>query len=211
MQSSHRQSEPDHRYSGTGKQREGSLNVSVSFGSGAYVPDHIGGEPVWQQPVSTVRVGDEVRLVVDGTRSELVTTSGVVDVTSDVQTSIADDHAAIVAWWSVEIERQEAERETIRLEAQRDAAIRRLGRKARAEGVQLYRDAKDGRYYASSVSCPGKLHYLTGLSCDCVGFASHGRCKHNSALLLALGWVADSTFEPDPITVVGVEHDQVAA
>ena len=63
-----------------------------------------------------------------------------------------------------------------------------------------------------SVSCPGKLHYVTGLSCDCQGFASHGRCKHHSALLVALGWVADgSTVEPDPITVVGTGHEQIAA
>ena len=175
--------------------------VSVSFGSGAYVADRIGGEPTWQQPVSTVRVDDEVRVVVDGTRSELVTTAGIVDVSSDVPVAIAD-HSAIVAWWSVELERQEAERED---------TVRRLAAKARNEGVRLYRDARDGRHYASSVSCPGKLHYLTGLSCDCQGFASHGRCKHHAALLLAFGWVDDSTVDPDPITVVGTDDEQAAA
>jgi hypothetical protein len=186
--------------------------VAVSFGTGAYVPACIGGEPVWQQPVSTIHVGDMVRIVVDGTHSVLLTSHGVVDVSQDVPASIADDHAGIVAWWSVEIERQEAERETLRLEAEREDAIQRLARKARTEGVQLYRDSRDGRYYASSVSHPGKMHYVTGVSCDCTGFASHQRCKHHSALLLALGWVSDdATFEPDPINVIGTEREQAAA
>jgi hypothetical protein len=198
----------------SGKPKEGIMEavVSITLGTGSYVPVRIGGEPTWQQPVSTVYVDDDVRVLVDGTRSELVTTSSVVDISTDVPASIADDHAAIVAWWSVEIERQEAERETVRLEAAREDTVRRLAAKARAEGVQLYRDARDGRYYASSVSHPGKLHYLTGVSCDCMGFASHGRCKHHSALLVAMGWVVDDvTFEPDPINVVGTGHEQIAA
>ncbi len=173
--------------------------VSITLGTGAYVPARIGGDPVWQQPVSTVSVGTTPRVVVTGTRSELVLSAGTVDVSADVPAAIADDHAAIAAWWSVEIERQEAERETLRIEAERDEAIRRLARKARAEGVQLFRDARDGRYYASSVSQPGKFHFLTGVSCDCQGFATHQRCKHHSALLVALGWVTDETIEPDPI------------
>jgi hypothetical protein len=142
-----------------------------------------------------------VRICVDGTHSALLTSHGVVDVSADVPAKLisAGDHAAIVAWWSVEIERQEAEAETVRIEAERDEAIRRLARKARAEGVQLYRDAWDGRFYASSVSCPGAMHYVTGISCDCMGFVSHQRCKHHSALLVALGWVTDETIEPDPI------------
>jgi hypothetical protein len=188
------------------------MNVSVTFGMGAYVPGRIGGELTWLQPVSTIRVGDMVRIVVDGTHSALLTSHGVVDVSDDVPTGIGQDHAAIIAWWSMEIERQEAARETLRIEAERDEAIRRLARKARAERVQLFCDSRDGRYYASSVSCPGKMHYLTGVSCDCMGFASHGRCKHHSALLLALGWVSDdTTCEPDPINVVGPEHEQAAA
>ena len=183
------------------------MEVTVSFGSGAYVPASIGGEPVWQAPVSTVYVGTAPRVVITGTRSELVTTSGTIDVSTDVPANIADDHAAIVAWWSVEIERQEAERETIRLEAARDEAIRRLARKARAEGVQLFRDARDGRHYASSVSYPGKMHYMTSLFCDCVGFASSGRCKRQSALLVALGWAVDTTFELDSISIAGTRHE----
>jgi hypothetical protein len=186
------------------------MNVSVSFGTGAYVQH--GGEPVWQQPISTVYVGTAPRVVVTGARSELVLSTGTVDVSVDVPAAIVDDYAAIAAWWSVEVERQDAEAETVRLEAERDEAIRRLAAKARKEGVQLYRDSRDGRYYASSVSHPGKMHYVTGLSCDCPGFATHQRCKHHSALLVALGWVADnSTVEPDPITVVGPEHEQLAA
>ena len=188
------------------------MEVTVSFGTGAYVPASIGGEPIWQQPVSTVRVGDMVRVCVDGTHSALFTSPGVFDVSADIPAAIGDDHAAIVAWWLVEIERQEAEAETIRLEAERDEAIRRLARKARAEGVRFYRDARDGRHYASSVSCPGTMHYVTGVSCDCMGFASHGRCKHHSALLVALGWVADDTTpEPDPIVTTGTEYEQIAA
>lgn len=83
-------------------------------------------------------------------------------------------------------------------------AIRRLARKARREGVRLYRDPTDGRYYASSVSQPELLLYVTGVSCDCAGFASHQRCKHHSALLVALGWVpGDSTPDPEPAPIVG--------
>jgi hypothetical protein len=188
------------------------MEVAVTFGTGAYVPTRIGGEPTWQPPVSTVYVDDEVRVVVTGARSELVTTSGIIDVSTDVPASIADDHAAIVAWWSIEVERQEAEQETIRLEAEREDAIRRLARKARKEGVQLFRDSRDGRYYASSVSHPGKMHYVTGVSCDCPGFATHQRCKHHSALLMALGWVADDPApEPSPLPIVATEHEQIAA
>lgn len=57
------------------------------------------------------------------------------------------------------------------------------------------------------------MHYVTGFSRDCVEFASHGRCKHYSELLVALVWVVDTTLEPDPIIMVdtGYEHDQVAA
>lgn len=76
-------------------------------------------------------------------------------------------------------------------------AIQRLARKARREGVKLYRDVTDGRYYASSVSSPDHLHYVTGVSCDCAGFASHQRCKHHAALMSALGWL-DETLSPEP-------------
>ncbi len=78
----------------------------------------------------------------------------------------------------------------------REQALLRLGRKARQEGVRLYRDARDGRHYASSVSQPGQLHYITAVSCDCQGFITYQRCKHHAALLIALGWLTDP--DPDP-------------
>ena len=40
----------------------------------------------------------------------------------------------------------------------------------------------------------------------------HAALMHHSALLVALGWVAhDTTFEPDPISIVGADHEQLAA
>jgi len=76
-----------------------------------------------------------------------------------------------------------------------DEARVRLAAKARQEGVTLTVE-EDGRYYATSTSKPGKLHYVTGYSCDCVGFANRGRCKHHSALLSAMGWLDDADPEP---------------
>jgi hypothetical protein len=80
-----------------------------------------------------------------------------------------------------------------------DQAIGRLAQKARDLGVRLVRD-DDGRYYASSVSRPGHWHYVTGVSCDCPGFASHGRCMQHPALMAALGWTGH-TPEPDRVSV----------
>lgn len=83
-------------------------------------------------------------------------------------------------------------------------ALSRLLDKAKSEGVRLYRD-HDGRHYASSASQPGTLHYVTGYSCDCRGFVSHGRCKHYAALLSALGWLQDDP-EPSPVTTISITH-----
>ena len=83
----------------------------------------------------------------------------------------------------------------IRITETERTALTRLLAKARTEGVKLLRD-QDGRHYASSVSQPGKLHYVTGLSCDCRGFIAHQRCKHLAALLAAKGWL-DGTPDPD--------------
>ena len=94
---------------------------------------------------------------------------------------------------------------TVHLSETHDAALVRLAHKARAEGIRLYRDRNDGRHYASSASTPGRLHYVTGLSCDCVGFATHRRCQHFAALLAALGWLATDP-EPAPAMVVSVAH-----
>ncbi len=86
--------------------------------------------------------------------------------------------------------------------------VMRLAAKARAEGVRLYVDRRDGRHFASSVSHPGTLHYVTGYSCDCRGFATHQRCKHLAALLSALGWLP-GTPEPDtaPMTITCAHVD----
>lgn len=73
-------------------------------------------------------------------------------------------------------------------------ALTRLADKARTDGIRLFRD-RAGRYYASSASEPGRLHYVTGYSCDCRGFMTHQRCKHHAALLAALGWL---NAEPEP-------------
>ena len=74
-------------------------------------------------------------------------------------------------------------------------ALTRLVGKAREDGIRLYRNPRDGRHYASSASEPGKLHYVTGYSCDCRGFMTHQRCKHYAALMAAMGWLSD---EPEP-------------
>ena len=89
-------------------------------------------------------------------------------------------------------------------------ALTRLAAKARTDGIRLYRD-RDGRYFASSRSEPGRLHYVTGYSCDCRGFTTHGRCKHHAALMVALGWV-DSDPEPEPVSACGEcgGHGQVS-
>ncbi len=75
-------------------------------------------------------------------------------------------------------------------------ALTRLAGKARADGIRLFRD-RAGRYFASSASKPGTLHYVTGYSCDCLGFVTHHRCKHHAALMTALGWVEDERG-PEP-------------
>ncbi len=75
-------------------------------------------------------------------------------------------------------------------------ALTRLAAKARQDGIKLFRD-RSGRYFASSASSPGTLHYVTGYSCDCKGFVAHGRCKHHAALMSALGWT-DELPDPTP-------------
>lgn len=66
-----------------------------------------------------------------------------------------------------------------------DEAIVRLAVVARERGITII--VRDGRYFATSYTQPHKLHFVTLLSCDCRGFAHHGRCTHHSALLEALG------------------------
>jgi len=86
-------------------------------------------------------------------------------------------------------------------------ALTRLLAKAEAEGVTITRD-QDGRYFASSVSTPGKRYLVTGFSCECCGFIAHGRCKHHAALLSALGWLQRAP-ETDPGTPTACVHTTV--
>ena len=86
-------------------------------------------------------------------------------------------------------------------ETERTALTRLL---AKAEGVTLTRD-HDGRHFASSVSQPGKRHLVTGYSCECRGFLTHGRCKHHAALLSALGWLQGAP-DPDPGMTITCAH-----
>lgn len=61
-------------------------------------------------------------------------------------------------------------------------AMQRLLRVARESGVKLLR-SREGDYFATSVSEPGRLYAVTETSCGCRGFASHGRCRHLAAYL----------------------------
>jgi len=91
----------------------------------------------------------------------------------------------------------------VRTSETQEQTLERLLAKARTEGVQLFRDRSDGRYYASSASTPGTLYMVTGYSCECRGFVAHGRCKHYAALMAALGWIEGSpalTPEPQAVT-----------
>ena len=87
----------------------------------------------------------------------------------------------------------------------REEAIARLAQKARESGVKVLRDRKDGRFYVTSASTVGLMHYVTAVSCDCKGFASHQRCMHHAALLTALGWVGGEP-EPIPATPAACSH-----
>jgi len=86
--------------------------------------------------------------------------------------------------------RQAGQRET------HDAAVIRLAGEAAARGVTVYRAGSE--WFAPSRTRPGTLHRVTGLSCDCVGFARHQRCGHHSALLAHMGWLPTVTGKQDP-------------
>ena len=77
-----------------------------------------------------------------------------------------------------------------------DEAICRLADTAMERGVRIYR-TPDGRHWATSISRPGDLYFVTGVSCTCQGFMHWQRCTHHSALLASLGWLPAS---PDPTT-----------
>lgn len=84
-----------------------------------------------------------------------------------------------------------------------DTAIRRLASEAEAHGIQIFHhDNGQGcvRYFATSQSEPGALHYVTLTSCDCRGFAHHGRCRHLAALLAATGNLPEPPADMDVVT-----------
>lgn len=90
-----------------------------------------------------------------------------------------------------------------------DADRHRLAEAARTKGIRIRRDRRDGRFYASSCSHPGRWHFVTAVSCDCPGFITHSRCTHHAALLAALGWLPP--LEPEPIDDVDDDGDDLAA
>jgi hypothetical protein len=61
-------------------------------------------------------------------------------------------------------------------------------------GLEVIQDVL-GRYFVTSHSEPGRLHAVTGFTCDCRGWLSVGRCSHHSLLLRTLGWLPE--IEPD--------------
>jgi hypothetical protein len=73
------------------------------------------------------------------------------------------------------------------------ADLWRLADLAHERGLRLFREGP--RWFCSSASHAGGCHYVTGLSCDCMGFVSHGRCTHHALLLERLGWLPE--VEPD--------------
>ena len=73
-----------------------------------------------------------------------------------------------------------------RLQETQEQALSRLASKARAEGVKLLQSVSSGQYFATSTSQPGKRYRVSADHCECLGFQSHGRCKHHAALLSAL-------------------------
>lgn len=91
-----------------------------------------------------------------------------------------------------------------------DQAIRRLAVEAEQHGVAiLHHTSPTGctRYYATSQSEPGALHYVTLASCDCRGFAAHQRCRHQAALLAHLGMLDDQPEPPAPVVAEDVVTD----
>jgi len=81
---------------------------------------------------------------------------------------------------------------TIRRQETTEQALSRLAGKARHEGVRLQLNPRTGQYFATSGTTAGKRYAVTGFSCECHGFATHGRCKHYAALMAALGFLPQS-------------------
>lgn len=81
------------------------------------------------------------------------------------------------------------------------AALHRLAAQARDRGVKIVHNLVTNHHWATSVSRPGKLHAVTLLSCDCLGFVTHGRCTHHAAILdyyCSLPPIEPVATEPDP-------------
>ena len=70
------------------------------------------------------------------------------------------------------------------------ADVHRLADLADARGVDVLQDCQ-GRWMATSARTPGLVYALTGFSCTCPGFVSHGRCSHHALLLRRLGWLPE--------------------
>ena len=79
------------------------------------------------------------------------------------------------------------------------ADYHRLAALGRERGLRLI-ETSPNHWYCSSHSSPLALHVVTGWTCDCAGFAHHGRCSHHSLLLDHLGWLPPR--EPEPPAVV---------
>jgi len=82
------------------------------------------------------------------------------------------------------------ERETV------DQAVIRLAAEAARRGVRVYRVGE--AWFSPSRTRPGTSHRVTGFSCSCPGFFRHGRCTHNAALLVRMGWLPIGDPDPGP-------------
>ena len=68
------------------------------------------------------------------------------------------------------------------------ADLHRLAALAHQRGLRLTQE-RETVWFCTSASTPDAPHYVTGLSCDCRGFAEHQRCTHLALLLDHLGWL----------------------
>ena len=83
------------------------------------------------------------------------------------------------------------------------ADFHRLADLAHERGLRLFRDGP--RWYCSSASDAGGCHYVTGFSCDCLGFISRQRCTHHALLLERLGWLPEVEPEMPYVEVAAID------
>lgn len=176
--------------------------VTVTRGTGAYIPSRIGGaSDTWQEPVSAIRVNGQPRIIVDGTRSEVVLSSGRVNVSDDVPADSRGDHAGIVAWWTDEITRQDQERAYV---AREDVFVTDQGQtveapgfdtlerltayvtRARAAQLRTRPAGTPGVVMVSSGSSPA-VYAVTRHRCGCAAGQTHGYCQHRALAI----WLHD--------------------